>query len=272
MGLRDRPVTRLGGSRLLAFLSLAACPLAQPSAAVPAAEYTVTLNQGTPQNGPGTFTSFGASGEVQNVPAPFAFAHVVDQGTSHAQVQYFFRVNGPAAQVPIRIDGRIEFSAGGALFEEDMIWGVSASIAAQALDGPLGAGSNEIDSEVRQISCNPNSVGPIPVPLPIPTCSATVQGEDVSLTLLTQAGGDNRVNLLALANNQEAFFADFEVSVDPVISFAPGFDATGYSIELSDGVGNTVPEAGGPLLTATGFGLLLAVRLGKRSRESARAQ
>jgi hypothetical protein len=238
---------------------------------VPAAEYTVTLNGGAPQTGgPGIFSSGGAMGEIQNAPAPLVFAHVTDQGTSIVQLQYFFRVNGPAAQVPIQIDGLLEISAGGAEFEEDMIWGVSASIGAQAFDGPLGAGSNEIDTEVRQIGCNPNSVGPIPVPLPIPTCSATVQDEPFVLTLTTQAGGDNRVSMVVSANNQEAFFADFDSRVDPVISFAPGFDATGYTIELSEGIGNTVPEPGGPVLTTAGAGLFLLLRRRRQSRARAR--
>jgi hypothetical protein len=266
MGLRDRARARLGGFGLLAFLSIAACPLAQTSGAVPAAEYTVTLNGGAPQTGPGTFSSGGAMGEIQNAPAPLVFAHVADQGTSIVQALYYFRVNGPAAEVPIRIEGLLDISAGGAVFEQNMIWGVSASISAQAFDGPLGPGVNEIDTEVRQIGCNPISVGPIPVPLPIPTCSATSQDEPFQLTLTTQAGGDNRVSILATANNQEAFFADFDAMVDPVISFAPGFDATGYSIELSEGVGNTVPEPGGPVLTIAGAGLFLLLGRWRRSR------
>jgi hypothetical protein len=147
-----------------------------------------------------------------------------------------------------------------------MIWGVSASISAQAFDGPLGGLVNEIDNEVRILSCNPNSVGPIPVPLPIPSCPATIQGEPFALTLNTQAGGDNRVTLNATANNQELFFADFEAQVDPVISFAPGFDATGYSIELSEGVGNSVPEPGAAPMTLAGAGVLLLMRRTQRSR------
>jgi hypothetical protein len=269
MVLRDRAPARLGGSGLLAFLYIAACLLAQPSGAVPAAEYAVTLNGGAPQTGPGTFSSGGATGEIQNDPAPLVFAHVTDQGTSIVQLLYFFRVNGPAAQVPIQIEGLLEISAGGAVFEEDMIWGVSASISAQAFDAPLGPGANEIDTQVRSIGCNPASVGPIPVPLPIPTCSATSQNEPFQLTLTTQAGGDNRISMLVSANNQEAFFADFDALVDPVISFAPGFDATGYSIELSEGIGNAVPEPGGPVLTTAGAALFLLLRRRKQSRARA---
>ena len=202
-------------------------------------------------------------GQIERLPSPLAFAHVSEQGTSHAMVQYWFRVNGPApnVQVPIRIDGRVAISAGNAVFEQNMIWGLTAQLTAQALDGPLGPGVGEIDSESDGVNCNPNSVGPIPVPLPIPTCSATIQDEPVLLTLTVLSGADNRVTLFTAANNQEAFSADFDARVDPVISFDSGFDPTGYSIEVSDGVGNTVPEPGAALLTTVGAGFLLLLRL-----------
>jgi hypothetical protein len=261
MAFADRQSRKLGASTLAALLGIAACPLSASS--VPAAEYAITLNMGTPHTVPGSFVQGGALGEIEPQPAPVAFAHVAEQGTSHAQMQYWFRVNGPSpnVQVPIHIDGHIEISAGNAEFEEDMIWGVSAQMSAQALDGPFGQqGVAEIDNDTAGLSCNPNSVGPIPVPLPIPSCSATVQDEPVLLTLTVLSGADNRVTLFAAANNQELFAADFEARVDPVISFAPGFDATGYSIELSDGVGNTVPEPGAALMTCTGAGALLLLR------------
>jgi hypothetical protein len=256
MALGDRPRTRLAGSAVLVFLC-AACPLS-PARGVPAGEYTVTLNGGAPQTGPGTFVLQGALGEIDLSPSPFAFARVAEQGTSIVQISYWFRVNGPPnAHVPIKIDGRVQLSAGNAVFEQNLIWGVSASMSAQALDGPLGPGVGEIDSDADGVSCNPNSVGPNPLPPPIPSCPATEQDEPVLLSLNVQSGADNRVNLVATANNQAIFSADFDAQVDPVISFAPGFDSTGYSIELSEGVGNTVPEPGAALMTLVGAGVLL---------------
>jgi PEP-CTERM motif-containing protein len=83
------------------------------------------------------------------------------------------------------------------------------------------------------------------------------------------SNADNRVNLVASANNQAIFSADFDAQVDPVISFDPGFDATGFSIEVSEGVGNTVPEPGAALMTLAGAGVLLLVRRGRRSRAPA---
>jgi hypothetical protein len=254
---------------LLLFLGVLAAPLV-PAGAVPAAEYSVTLNNGAPFTAPGSYSLGGVTGEIDPQPSPFAFAHVFDSGTSHAMVQYWFRVNGPApnVSVPIHIDGHVELSVGGALFEEDMIWGAAAQLTAQAYDGPFGSpGLNEIDNETNGVSCNPNSVGPIPVPLPIPSCPATIQDKPVLLTLNVLSGADNRVTLFASANNQEAFTADFDAIVDPVISFAPGFDATGYSIELSEGVGNSVPEPGAALLTSAGATVLLLLRRRRPSGE-----
>jgi hypothetical protein len=262
MAVVDR--SRAGGARGWPLvLGLAACPLSPASAGTspPPATYSITLNESAPITTPGTFGA-GEIGQIENLPAPLVFAHASGQGRSLVQMTYFFLVDGPAAglAVPIQIEGRVELEAGGASFQQNMIWGVSAQISAQAFDGPIGAGSNEIDNAVAGVSCNPNSVGPIPVPLPIPSCSATSQDEPFLLELDTLTGGDNRVTLLAAANNQENFVASFDARVDPVISFAPGFDATGYSIELSDGVGNTVPEPSTPLLTSLALGALLARR------------
>jgi hypothetical protein len=147
------------------------------------------------------------------------------------------------------------------VFLQDQIWGVTAQVNAQSLDGPLGPGVGAVDSASSSVDCSPISEGPIPMPPPIPSCPATVQDQAVLLTLTTLSGADNRVSLVASANNMESFSADFDAQVDPVISFAPGFDATGYSIELSDGVGNAVPEPSAVLTTCTGaFVLLLRSR------------
>ncbi len=57
--------------------------------------------------------------------------------------------------------------------------------------------------------------------------------------------------------------ASARLFVDPIIGFAPGFDSTGYSIVVSDGIsngatgGSAVPEPAGWLLIAPGILLLL---------------
>jgi hypothetical protein len=75
------------------------------------------------------------------------------------------------------------------------------------------------------------------------------------------------------ATNQPFSTSLAEVTIDPVISFAPGFDSTGFSIAESSGIGNeasTVPEpATWTLLLAAAFGWgcsrMLRRMQGKRS-------
>ncbi len=247
-----RPFIARASARLLVILGFAALPFSQAQAApVPAATYSITLNNSAPLTVPGAYGS-GDTGEIQTSPAPLLSAHVSGSGLSRVEMEYWFRVNGPATNLPltIQITGLVEIDATGASFQQNMIWGVTASITAQAFDGQLGPGINQIDGALADVGCNPNSVGPIPVPLPIPTCSALKQTKTFVLTLDVLTGADNRVSLLAVANNQEAFAAAFEALVDPVISFMPGFDSTGYSIELSGGVANGVPEPRAAVLLA----------------------
>ena len=244
-------------------LALAVAASAPATAApVPAASYSITLNNGAPITTPGSFSSAGELGEIQVLPVPLAFAHVSGQGRSLVALEYWFRVNGPAAgvPVPIQISGLVEIDAGGAVFQQNMVWGVSASLIAASFDGEIGAAPNPFDNQIASVSCNPNSVGPIPNPLPIPSCPATQQSQQVTLTLNTLSGADNRVNLTVTANNQESFGANFDALVDPVISFAPGFDSTGYSIELSPGLGNSVPEPTAAQLLASAAAVSLARR------------
>lgn len=62
--------------------------------------------------------------------------------------------------------------------------------------------------------------------------------------------------------------AQAQASEDPVLSFAPGFDSTGYSIEVSPGVGNAAPSAPEPatweLLAAAGLAWACKRRLRRR--------
>jgi hypothetical protein len=56
------------------------------------------------------------------------------------------------------------------------------------------------------------------------------------------------------ATNQPFSTSSAEVTLDPVISFGPGFDSTGYSIAVSPGIGNeasTVPEPATWMLLST---------------------
>jgi hypothetical protein len=68
------------------------------------------------------------------------------------------------------------------------------------------------------------------------------------------------------ATNQPFSTSSAEATLDPVISFGPGFDSTGYSIALSPGIGNdasTVPEPSTWMFLSTAT---LALVSGRRLR------
>ena len=62
------------------------------------------------------------------------------------------------------------------------------------------------------------------------------------------------ISVAVHASNQPFATDSAEANVDPVISFGPGFDSTGYSLVESDGIGNeasTVPEPATWMLLST---------------------
>ena len=252
--------------RVVVLVCLAAVPISHAAAnPLPAATYTVTLNGTEVSSAPGSFGGSGALGELAPLPNPSAHAHVNGVGQTFAEMIYWFRIDGPVpdAHVPVVITGQLHISAGGAVFAQNMVWGTTAQLIAQSYDGQLFGGSplSQVDNQFQSVDCNPASEGPIATPPPIGSCAATLQDATVVLHLDTLTGADNRVVLNAAANNQEHFVANFDSLVDPIISFAPGFDPTGYTILLSDGVGNALPEPGTAALLGMAGALVLARRL-----------
>jgi hypothetical protein len=63
--------------------------------------------------------------------------------------------------------------------------------------------------------------------------------------------------------------SSFQAVVDPVISFDPSFDSSGYSLELSDGIVNA-PEPGTIAFTVTGAALMGLRLKSRHTRSSAR--
>jgi PEP-CTERM motif-containing protein len=253
--------------RFLLLLVLLALPLTRAAASpLPQATYSVTLNGVEVSQVSGSFASGGALGSIASLPNPSAHAHVEGTAQSFEQMIYWFRIDGPSpgAHVPVVITGNVSISAGGAVFAQNLVWGTTAQLIAQSYDGQLLGGSplNNIDSEVASVDCNPASEGPISTPPPIGSCSATVQSEPVILHLDAIVGADNRVVLNAATNNKENFVAHFDALVDPTISLGAGVDPSLFTILLSDGVGNTVPEPGTALLI--GLGSASLVFLGRR--------
>lgn len=73
-------------------------------------------------------------------------------------------------------------------------------------------------------------------------------------------------NASVQATNQPFSTSSAEATLDPVISFGPGFDATGYSIAVSPGIGNEaspVPEPATWMFLSTA---ILALVSGHRLR------
>jgi hypothetical protein len=270
-------MNRLGSLRagFLLAVGVAGCPLAPASAdPIPAATYQITFNNGVPLNGPGTFTSGDETGQAESFPSPLALAHVSGQGNTRVEIRYWFRVEGPSdgIEVPIQIEGRTAIDAGNPLFFMNAVWGLTAQLVAISYDDELLSAQNQIENLHHDVGCNPLSTGPTPIPPPNLTCPGLIQDEPVVFLLHTLTGADNEIAINVATNNQETeFSADFDAMVDPVISFAPGFDATGYSIALSDGVGNTVPEPGGVLMASTGLAVFVLMRRGRKPAEGRRA-
>jgi len=241
-------------------------PLGQ-ALALPAPNYSVSLEGIEVATSPGTYLASDELGSIQAVPQPSIHAHVNGTGTSIVQVQYFFRVDGPANNltVPITITGRIAIEASGAEFAQNKIWGVTAQLIAQSYNGQFGSPLlEEIDHQLATVDCNPNGEGPVPSPPPIGTCAAPQQEKEVVLTLSTRTGADNSVVLNAAANNREPrFVSSFDSLVDPIISFAPGFDPTGYTIVFSDGIGNSAPEPSSTALLGLFLGCVPLARVRK---------
>jgi hypothetical protein len=251
--------------RTFVALCLAGVPLAQAAAGpLPDPSYITTFNQVQVGSTPGSFGSGGTTGTIATVPNPMIHAHLEGQGTSTLQETYWFRVVGPAGvEVPIQISGSLHIDLVGAVFQQNEIWGTTAQLVAQSFDGELGPGVGQVDSQFATLDCGPGAEGPIASPPPIATCSATKQDSNPVLILKTRSGGDNRVTMTASVNNQEAFHASFDSVVDPIISFAPGFDSTGFTIIFNEGIGNSAPEPGAALLV-----LLGALTLAGARRES----
>jgi hypothetical protein len=246
--------------RVLAAVCLCAVPFWAAADPIPDATYSVILNGNTVGSAPGSYGSPDLVGDVLNLPNPSVHAHVTGAGSSFEQLNYFFRIEGPAdgMHVPIVINGSLHLSAAGGVFAQNKIWGTTAQLIAQSYTAQLfDPNLDQLDYQFQTVDCSASSEGPIPQPPPIGSCSSVLQDATVVLHLDTLTGADNRVVLNAAANNQENFVANFDTSVDPIISFAPGFDPTGYRILLSDGIGNTLPEPGAGLLAALTALLLL---------------
>jgi len=231
---------------------------------LPQAQYSITLNHNLVSEAPGSFSSAGALGSIVSLPNPSAHAQISGVAQSFEQMIYWFRVDGPTdgVHVPVVITGDVSIDVIGGVFAQNKIWGATAQLIGQSYKSQLLGGDQleQNDYQVASVDCNPGAEGPIAMPPPIATCVATAQSVKVTLHLDAIVGADNRVILNAATNNQESAGASFDSLVDPIISFAPEFDPTGYSFLFSDGIGNEAPEPALGALVAAGLALLFGLR------------
>jgi hypothetical protein len=224
---------------------------------LPDATYTASLaggdgfghgyHQDFSSTSPATYAIGGSRAELTATPSPSAHASVSAAGsaasTASATVTYFFAITGPTTgvSVPLEVSTFVQYE----------ITGAQTGNPATAFQADA---SVSVFAEARQIaqvfsfsfsSSTPNN-----------TFSGVLDAQAVT-------GNVNKIVVAALAdaNNSQVGIASTSVDAfaDPVISFAPGFDSTGFSIVLSPGVGNDlhVPEGGSFCLMAASLGMLV---------------
>jgi hypothetical protein len=187
-------------------------------------DLTLTLSNSF---GSGTINTF-----VNNVPGFSATISINGSGQilSYANSEYWFEVLGPnGVSVPIVINGSGSVS-------QSTTTPNSVSLFFGAPTGTIQLGT----------ACGGSNCGSVQ------NSSFVVSAPE---TILTNTQYNIQTSLFVVA--QASFGTDAQfASIDPLITFAPNFDATGFSIELSAGVGNSpgaVPEPSTWAMMLLGF-------------------
>jgi hypothetical protein len=210
----------------------------------------------------GSFTvTGGGHGAGTTTPTPSAFcsaaAETLEASLCSTVIKYEFRVNGPSgASATLTIGAFAAFFAGGVV--DGTRWSASADV--RLGNAPVVAVPNS--------KCTPGAT----------SCEAT-SGFFLATVL------DNAVNLIsveAFANVNNDFVGTQAVTdvlafADPQISFAPGFDSTGLTLQFSPGVGDgpprdsmpTIPEPGTLTLVGVGAAGLFARAWRRRTPSAA---
>jgi hypothetical protein len=201
------------------------------------ATYSLTVHQPYQHStSPGTLSSTNASVTVGNLPAPFIHAQATENSSSpqdaSADVYYYFEYVGAAGSLPIDISYHLAYSG-----DFNTFGLVESAISLTGVDG-------------IQIS---NYAGGSP-------------SQDIHGTLVDSLSANTiyELHLSALAEAPASSFGlTSTASADPVISIDPSFagDPSSYSLELSNGVGNSLtPEPTVAVNMIVAGGLLLARR------------
>jgi len=159
-------------------------------------------------------------------------------GQASTSAQYYFQVEGgvDGDVVPLLIQTSLSSSGSG---------GAGASLR-------VHTSAELVDQEV-DVCTNPNGFCAVP---------STFSG---SLETHASSGAvGDYINIFASAGVGDSLTPETAASVDPFIFIDPSFaNASGYSIVLSDGVGNAVspvPEPAAALMTITGILLVVTTR------------
>ena len=220
----------------------------------------------------------GSHGQLVRTPSPSVLStltgELIGTGSSNVEVQYFFRVDAPpgadpTVPIPIQVDAFLSYAWAAPLsspyVDVPFSWSALASIYATSYTD-----AGQFDFDGTDIGCAGGGTLVCDGPAnPLPQFQ-----EFVTLHLNVLPGFNNVVQLNAGTTfyhpvpattvGNPALFSSFYAYVDPVISIDPSFDATGYGLTLSDGVGNAAntvaPEPAGISFVAIGVVLLCRVR------------
>jgi hypothetical protein len=192
-----------------------------------------------------------------------------DGGSAHATIIYYFGVDGPSSvQVPLQIESDVQYDiidpevTGPEPLRTIFLARGGISIHGNA-PGFNGVTINSLDVDYAQ--------GPV-----IPQLS----DDSTNVYNLNVVSGVQywvTLDVVVVADNFSRPSQETSASAiaDPVISFAPGFDSTGFTLVFSPGVGNgapaDVPEPSTLVMSSIVLGMFGGAGLYKRLKKAATA-
>jgi hypothetical protein len=171
-----------------------------------------------------------------------ASADFEETSNASAFVTYYFEITGPTdgVDVPIVVDTVLEQSVTFSPYYPGFnVYGSGnpgyVYLAQARVD--VNTGPNT-DPSFAEVTCSKQTYAD-------PSCAETPQETEALISAVGKTGVVGRILVSAntMVDQRNAFgVVSAEAFADPMLSFAPGFDATGFSIQLSAGIGNAVPE------------------------------
>ena len=184
-------------------------------------------------------------------------------GGASVSLEYYFGVFGPFdGPVPLKITGNLTTSA--AFLANDGVAQATATV--RVFDGEFAS-----DPYTNFEACQ-SVQGPDPDNYEAGSCGIDSDGEPPNPTLqfsyylTVNPNPDlNSLGSILLTVGGFAYNGTFSANIDPTITFAPGFDSTGLTLEFSPGPADTTtPEPRS--LALLGAALVLGLTWGRRRR------